>query len=402
MGETKTPDTKIIFGSREDIEKRTLKIKEIYGPSKNAFLIGDEYEKCRNVIQLMTLEGMSTDFIYDLMAEEPGDEYAMTADFLHSAAMIMGEEYVREHLLGRTIQAEEACRQIREDYYEKQMEPLRKMYEDLDAKIQAALSGEEQARQQLAILKLQNDHADELYKERLENAKSDFNYRLQLAQAKAEQKETTLKRDIAELQSGCDREEKRCRELQAENLELVEKLEQLIMQISAVRTENSEMKAAASGLKKNSSEEAGHDGKKDPEPLARKKEWEVDASARVKETDTTAQRKEPDNPDGARNNAGEGKRFPFFWRKKEENGQASGKADEEELKKKQEERRNYCISVLGSSDYTEEQVELILACMMNEKISRSVLEYICNPKLPIHNMKAMIRFLGGGNDDKES
>ena len=31
-------------------------------------------------------------------------------------------------------------------------------------------------------------------KERLENAKSDFNYRLQLAQAKAEQKETTLKR----------------------------------------------------------------------------------------------------------------------------------------------------------------------------------------------------------------
>ena len=131
MGETKTPDTKIIFGSREDIEKRTLKIKEIYGPSKNAFLIGDEYEKCRNVIQLMTLEGMSTDFIYDLMAEEPGDEYAMTADFLHSAAMIMGEEYVREHLLGRTIQAEEACRQIREDYYEKQMEPLRKMYEDL-------------------------------------------------------------------------------------------------------------------------------------------------------------------------------------------------------------------------------------------------------------------------------
>ena len=151
MGETKTPDTKIIFGSREDIEKRTLKIKEIYGPSKNAFLIGDEYEKCRNVIQLMTLEGMSTDFIYDLMAEEPGDEYAMTADFLHSAAMIMGEEYVREHLLGRTIQAEEACRQIREDYYEKQMEPLRKMYEDLDAKIQAALSGEEQARQQLAI-----------------------------------------------------------------------------------------------------------------------------------------------------------------------------------------------------------------------------------------------------------
>ena len=357
MGETKTPDTKIIFGSREDIEKRTLKIKEIYGPSKNAFLIGDEYEKCRNVIQLMTLEGMSTDFIYDLMAEEPGDEYAMTADFLHSAAMIMGEEYVREHLLGRTIQAEEACRQIREDYYEKQMEPLRKMYEDLDAKIQAALSGEEQARQQLAILKLQN---------------------------------------------GCDREEKRCRELQAENLELVEKLEQLIMQISAVRTENSEMKAAASGLKKNSSEEAGHDGKKDPEPLARKKEWEADVAAREKETDTAAQRKEPDNPDGARNNAGEGKRFPFFWRKKEENGQASGKADEEELKKKQEERRNYCISVLGSSDYTEEQVELILACMMNEKISRSVLEYICNPKLPIHNMKAMIRFLGGGNDDKES
>ena len=47
-------------------------------------------------------------------------------------------------------------------------------------------------------------------------------------------------------------------------------------------------------------------------------------------------------------------------------------------------------------------VLLILACMMNEKISRSVLEYICNPKLPIHNMKAMIRFLGGGNDDKES
>ena len=391
MSESKKPDTKIIFGSKEDIEKRTQKIKEIYGPTKNAFLIGDKYEKCRNVIKLMTLEGMSTDFIYELMAEDPEDEYAMTADFLHSAAMIMGEEYVREHLLGRTIQAEEACRQIREDYYEKQMEPLRKMYDDLDAKIQAALSGEEQARQQLAILKLQNEHADELYKERLENAKSDFNYRLQLAQAKAEQKETTLKRDIAELQSGYDREEKQRRELQAENLELVGKLEQLIMQISSVRAENSEMKTAASGTKKNAPDGEAADSKKDPEPALRKKEL-----------DPADQKTEPDIPDAARIGSGEGKRFPFFWRKKEEDGQASMKAEEEALKKKQEERRNYCIYVLGSSDYTEEQVELILACMMNEKISRSILEYICNPKLPIHNMKAMIRFLGGGNDGKES
>ena len=110
MGETKATDTKIIFGSEEDIAKRTLKIKEIYSPSKNAFLIGDQYEKCRNVIQLMTLEGMSTDLIHDLMVQDPGDEYAMTADFLHSAAMIMGEEYVREHLFGRTIQAEETAK----------------------------------------------------------------------------------------------------------------------------------------------------------------------------------------------------------------------------------------------------------------------------------------------------
>ena len=74
---------------------------------------------------------------------------------------------------------------------------------------------------------------------------------------------------------------------------------------------------------------------------------------------------------------------------------------DEEKRKKLEERRNYCISVLGSSEYSEEQVELILTCMMNEKISQTVLEYICNPKLPIHNMKAMIRFLGGGNDDEK-
>ena len=375
MGETKATDTKIIFGSEEDIAKRTLKIKEIYSPSKNAFLIGDQYEKCRNVIQLMTLEGMSTDLIHDLMVQDPGDEYAMTADFLHSAAMIMGEEYVREHLFGRTIQAEEACRQIREDYYEKQMEPLRKMYEDLDGKIQAALSGEEQARQQLEILKLQNKHAGEMYTERMESAKKDFDYQLQLAQVKAEQKEASLMRDMKDLQTGYDREEKRRKELEAENLELVGKLEQLVMQISRERAQDFEKREPAAALAAPAPEETGEAGNK------------TDESAEAL-TESKAVSVEE-------------KHFPFFWRRKEKNDQAAAEGAEEELKRKQEERRNYCISVLGSSEYSEEQVELILACMMNDKISRTVLEYICNPKLPIHNMKAMIRFLGGGSDEQK-
>ena len=361
----KKPDTMIVFGSNEDIEKRSQMIKDIYNPAKNKFLINDEYEKFRNVVKLMTLEGMSEDFIIGLLAEDPGDAYAMTVDFLHSAALIMGEEYVKEHLLGRTIRAEDACRQIREDYYEKQMEPLRKMYEDLDGKIQAALSGEEQARQQLEILKLQNEHADEMYKERMKSAKTDFEYRMQLAEVKAQQKEETMKRDIADLQTGLDREKNRRQELEAENLELVGKIETLIMQISREKPKDEERK----------------------EPAA-------DTALPPQTVSTPATEKPSGQP-------GEEKHFPFFWRKKEGNVQAMAQSADEEKRKKLEERRNYCISVLGSSEYSEEQVELILTCMMNEKISRTVLEYICNPKLPIHNMKAMIRFLGGGNDDEK-
>ena len=342
MGDRKKEATKIVFGNDKEIDDRKLKIKRIYAPGKNEFLINDDHEESRNIIKLMILEGASEEFVEAMIREAAEKGPSLTLDYLHCAALIMGEGYVREHLLGKTMSAEEASRKLREGEYEKQMGPLRQMYENLDGKIKAALDGEDQAKQQLEILKLQNTHAEEMYNQRLESAKLQFHYEQQLAEERARQKESNLQQTIREVRQSYDQEKERREELEMENGMLIRKLEKAVLELSA-----------AAEKEKEKEKEAEQRAEKEEAP---------------KET------------------------FLRRWRKA-----GFGKGDDagREKAQKLEERRNFCISALGNSEYTEEQVNLILSCMMDESIPQGVLQYLCNPKLPVHNMRAMLRFLGG-------
>ena len=112
---------------------------------------------------LMLMEGLSEEFIALLLAQGRSPAFAPTLDFLHCAALVLGEEYVKEHLLGKHLSFEDGAREIREHYHTEQMKPYEEMYPDLKERMEAAKEGEQLIAKQMEILKLKSDHAEQIY-----------------------------------------------------------------------------------------------------------------------------------------------------------------------------------------------------------------------------------------------
>ena len=111
---------------------------------------------------------------------------------------------MRENLVGKTMSASDASLMIRQSFHEQQMKPYREIYPDLDARLKAAKEGEVFMTHQIEILKLQSEHADEMFKKSLENARMqlDFEKKLLLAKSqaekeKAEEKISALEKELA-------------------------------------------------------------------------------------------------------------------------------------------------------------------------------------------------------------
>ena len=161
-------ETKILFEETDEIQKRRSMLKRLRQDPDNNYLYSDGYDKSRVLYALMNEEGLSDDFIRLVFCRLPDDEFALTLDFLHCAAVIMGEDYVREHLAGKTIKAGEACRQIREHYYDQQLQPMRETFEHLDEKIRAAIAGDTKTEHELELVKRGAAHDREMYEQKLQ------------------------------------------------------------------------------------------------------------------------------------------------------------------------------------------------------------------------------------------
>ena len=217
MEETKT---KILFCSDEELEERRARIKAFRGPKERKYLLDNQYEQIRMMADMMILEGFSDAFTDELlaMAGEPGNE--MTFDFIRFAALVMGEEFVRSSFNGKAITMEEASRMIRENYHDKEMQPFREIYENLDEKLRAAREGEEKVIRQIEVLKLQNEHAGEMYEERMDSARMKFHYEREIAATKAAVEKERLEEKIKALSEKLSNEKSEREKLKKENEKL--------------------------------------------------------------------------------------------------------------------------------------------------------------------------------------
>ena len=214
------PKTKILFCSDEELEERRARIKAFRGPKERKYLLDNRYEQIRMMADMMILEGFSDAFTDELlaMAGEPGNE--MTFDFIRFAALVMGEEFIRSSFNRKAITLEEACRMIRENYHDKEMQPFREIYENLDEKLRAAREGEEKVSRQIEVLKLQNEHAGEMYEERMESARMKFHYEREIAATKAAVEKERLEEKIKALSEKLSNEKSEREKLKKENEKL--------------------------------------------------------------------------------------------------------------------------------------------------------------------------------------
>ena len=222
-GKMEDARTKILFCSDQELEKRRARIKAFRGPKERKFLLEDAYEQIREIADSMILDGFSDAYIDELLscAGFPGNE--QTFDFLRFASLIMGEDFVRDHLLKKELTLDAACRMIREDYHEKEMKPFREIYENLDEKLKAAREGESKISFQIDLLKLHLEHAKELYEVRIENLKMKYHYEMAGMQAKAQSEIEKLKDKIKQLSSNLEKERSLKEALARENEKLSRK-----------------------------------------------------------------------------------------------------------------------------------------------------------------------------------
>ena len=194
--DTGKTETKILFGDEKEITSRKGRLKSLRGYKTDLeYLLDGAHEKSMALTDLMVAEGLSDEFIRSVLCSDTDDAYLMTLDFLHCAALIMGEDYVRENLVGKTVSASDAAREIRECFHEEQLKPYREIYENLDERLLAAKEGETLINHQMEILKIQSEHAKEMYERAAKNAATCFGYekRLLIEKGRAE-KEKNLER----------------------------------------------------------------------------------------------------------------------------------------------------------------------------------------------------------------
>ena len=344
-------ETRIIFTSPEEMEKRRNHIKSFKNVKVRPQLVEDSNEKIRNVCELMILEGFSDELIDELLTRCADPDRVETLDFLHMAALVMGESFVREKLVGKVISCEEACRLIRENYHDEAMKPYREIYENLDEKIRAALEGEDKVSHQIEILKLQSKHADEMYKQRLSAAKVQFDCDLTVERTKAQVQKERSDEKIAAL-------EEKLREAR-DRLDAQKKEYEVLLKeaIHSKRRDDGAMQSA---------------GSKNEERERQKRSW-------------------------------------HFGRKQAQEKRDGGAAQtgNEDAKKKDQkvpatpasERREFCLHTLANQKFSAVQLDLILPCLLDDTIPLSTLKLLCRPDLPAQNMKGFIRFIEGGKKD---
>ena len=89
----------------------------------------------------------------------------------------------------------------------------------------------------------------------------------------------------------------------------------------------------------------------------------------------------------------------FFWgREVNKTKDSSGSAALQKEGEKND-RREFCLEVLGNGNFSPEQIELVLPCLMDEKVPLSTLKILCRPDLPAKNMSGFIRFIKGGQQE---
>ena len=344
-------ETRIIFTSPEEMEKRRNHIKAFKNVKVRPQLVEDSNEKIRNVCELMILEGFSDELIDELLGHCADPARVETLDFLHVAALVMGEGFVREKLVGKVISAEEACRLIRENYHDEAMKPYREIYENLDEKIRAALEGEDKVSHQIEILKLQSKHADEMYKQRLSAAKVQFDCDLTVERTKAQVQKERSDEKIAALEEKLKEAKDRCD---------AQKKEYEVLLKEAIHSKRRDNSAAGNtnlnGENKESERRGWHFGRK-----------------------RTVEKKTVDE---------------------EKVGKESGeKKDPPPLTSPDSERREFCLHTLANQKFSADQLDLILPCLLDDTIPLSTLKLLCRPDLPAQNMKGFIRFIEGGKKD---
>ena len=63
MQEEKRKETEVVFGNPEEIDKRREQAKQFRTATERNYLLRDEYEKSRNLIDIMFMEGLPESFI---------------------------------------------------------------------------------------------------------------------------------------------------------------------------------------------------------------------------------------------------------------------------------------------------------------------------------------------------
>ena len=487
MQEEKRKETEVVFGNPEEIDKRREQAKQFRTATERNYLLRDEYEKSRNLIDIMFMEGLPESFIEGIRLKKTDKAYVLTLDFLHCAALVMGCDYVLEKIQGQTINLEDAVDAMRAELQNQQLAPFRDVYENLDEKIAAALKGESMIDQQIQVLKMQNEHLEELYRERLESAKTRFNYQLRLSVEKAKAKETMdaqqirlLKEKLEAMDSaGLQKTEflsDRLRTAEEEKRSLQKGNESLEEEKKSLQEENRSLKEEKKSLQENGSlEEDKKSLQEENRSLEEEKRKLQGKNESLKEEKKTLQeenkslkaekktlQEENESLKEEKKSLREGKEFlkgekkslqeendslkaenrtlqknilniqmdieelrqraeigrRWFWvtgKRKEEpqDGQqketvkspiAEPPQEKEPDTKNQEaeDRRDFCLRILRDRNYTEEQMDLILKLMINEEIPKETLAYICNPALPVHNMKALVRYLERGEKSEKT
>ena len=125
MQEEKRKETEVVFGNPEEIDKRREQAKQFRTATERNYLLRDEYEKSRNLIDIMFMEGLPESFIEGIRLRKTDKAYVLTLDFLHCAALVMGCDYVLEKIQGQTINLEDAVDAMRAELQNQQLAPFR-------------------------------------------------------------------------------------------------------------------------------------------------------------------------------------------------------------------------------------------------------------------------------------
>ena len=419
MEEKKEP-TRILYANEEELRKRKERIPVFRNRNnKRNYLLDPNYEKTKALVDLMVLEGMREEFIEELLTREPDQEYALTLDFLHCAALILGEQYVKENLMGKSLSAREAIRDVREAYHNQEMKPYREIYGNFEQRLQAAKTGEAQTEHQLEILKLQSAHAEAMYKQRMESAKVQFRYELRLSHEKATvreekasekisgmEKELTMIKAYAEdkkkeaayfqkeeeqLRNALKKKQEECNEIRKREQRLQEELRKLHSELEKENTagEEASVKQEEKITEPNPSQKQRRcwrwDGKENEKNNGLKKE----------ETGLDGKNAKSDHPAEAGTSKAE-----TFTKNAEPKSEIAKNVvpNDRDDPEPMDDRNMFCMEVLGNHAFSCEQVEILLPCLQDEAIPVSTLRRICNPQLPAQNMKLFVKYLRGGKE----